>query len=448
MRYIIGLLILAVFVSAQAPDTAWTRPFGGSSNDCACSVALTADGGYIIAGYTSSYGAGAFDVWLLKTDAQGNQVWSRTFGGDSSDYAYSVIQTSDSGYVITGGTRSYSVDESDLWLIKTDAQGNLIWSKTFGAYGYDYGYSVAQTADGGYIITGTTESYSSSSDLWLIKTDAQGNMLWHRTFGGDNSESGYSVIQTTSGGYVITGETHSYGAGNGDLWLISTDGQGNAFWTKTFGLSFFDEGRSVQQTSDGGYIITGVRTSLYSGKNAWLLKTDGNGNQVWSKIFGGGSDDYGYSIILATDGGYIIGGSTESFGAGSGDVWLIKTDTQGDLIWSMTIGGSSGDYGYSVAPTADSGYVIAGITYSYGAGLGDMWLIKTEPDVGVEEEISKKPTFFHGATVISGPLRLPRGKRCRVFDISGREVNPSLIEPGIYFIETDDGVKQKIVKVR
>ncbi|MGB3459754.1 MAG: hypothetical protein WBB08_10805 [Halobacteriota archaeon] len=361
----------------RAFGTPTSKTFGGVDKDYGLSVQQTIDGGFIISGETWSYDAGSGDVWLIKTDSQGNEVWNKTFGGAYQDYGSSVQQTTDGGYIITGKAGS---GNSDLWLIKTDSLGNEVWNKTFGGADYDCGSSVQQTTDDGYIISGWTESYGAGyGDVWLIKTDSLGNEVWTKTFGGAGGDWGYSVQQTTGGGFIISGWTNSYSAGDIDLWLIKTDSQGNEMWSKTFGGADGDHGSSVQQTTDGGYIITG-RTESYGtgGGDVWLIKTDSQGNKVWSKTFGGSYDDWCNSVQQTADGGFIITGRTNSYGAGDIDLWLIKTDSLGNEVWNKTFGGSYGDWGNSVRQTADGGFIIAGLTESYGAGSADVWLIKTD----------------------------------------------------------------------
>jgi hypothetical protein len=346
---------------ANPIDITFMEKFGGNSTDSGRFVQQTSDGGYIIVGYTDSFGAGDSDVYLIKTDRNGIRKWDRTFGGNLGDKGYCVQQTIDGGYIITG------VTAGDVWLIKTDNIGNMVWEKTFGGKYVDVGFSVQQTNDGGYIITGVTHSYANYNDAWLIKTDSNGNMEWNRTFGEGFNDMAYCGQQTADGGYIITGETAS------DVWLLKTDSVGNRTWDVTTGLLEYDESRCVQQTSDGGYIITGY-TYKFSYAYYFLIKKNSNGNTEWNKKFGG---NY---VQQTSDGGYIITRGTSGIG---GDVLLIKTNSNGSKMWEKTYGFGAIIYdsvGYCVQQTSDGGYIITGETESFGNYYYDVLLIKTDKD--------------------------------------------------------------------
>jgi predicted secreted protein len=338
------------------PFLTWNRSFGGSAVDKAYSLIQTTDGGYAVAGFTRSYGAGGADFWLIKLDRQGNKVWDKTFGGSAADEAYSLIQTTDGGYAVAGRTVSYGAGGADFWLIKLDRQGNKVWDKAFGGSKYECAYSLIQTTDGGYAVAGITYSYGAGgADFWLIKLDRQGNKVWDKTFGGSKYDEAYSLIQTTDGGYAVAGYTRSYGAGDGDFWVIKLDSRGNKVWDKTFGESRYDKALSLIQTTDGGYAVAGVTRSYGADKeDFWVIKLDSRGNKVWDKTFGGSKYDKAYSLIQTTDGGYAVAGITYSYpGASDDDFWVIKLDSKGNEVWDKTFGGSKNDKVNSLIQTTD-----------------------------------------------------------------------------------------------
>jgi hypothetical protein len=444
--------IVPTVLYAQAPDTLWTKTYGGTGDDYGYSVQQTSDGGYIIAGWTESFGAGQSDVYLIKTDSFGDTLWTKTYGGSENDEGYSVQQTTDGGYIIVGSTHSFGAGGYyDVYLIKSDSMGDTIWTMTYGGISADYGYSVQQTTDSGYIIVGWTNSFGVlGPDVYLLKTDSLGDTLWTKTYGGYESDVGRSVKQTPDGGYIIAGQSFSFSGFFPNLYLIKTDSLGDTVWWRTYGvLHGYDAGYSIQLTPDGGYIVAGYTDSIgYPYHDVYLIKTNSLGNALWARAYGGSDEDIGYTVSLTADDGYIIAGETESFGAGEEDVYFLKIDSMGDTIWTMTYGGTDDDYGYSVQQTSDSSYIIAGTTRSFGAGGEDVYLIKTEPDQGINEHQTASVNNRQiTATIFQGPLQLPEGKKYKVFDITGRLVIPETIKPGVYFIEIDGVVTQKVIKI-
>jgi len=368
----------------------WNKIYGGAGYDDAFSVVQMSDGGYALAGYTDSFGAGGGDFWLVRTNSAGTMLWSKTYGGASEEFAYSLVQTRDGGYALAGHTRSYGAEDADFWLIKVKAEMNLEhqrhlggtgvnvgWSQTYGGTSDDSAYSLVQTWDGGYAIAGSTYSYGvgtpTYSNFWVVKTDSAGVKQWNKTYGGTGEDVAYSLVQTWDGGYAIAG------AGGGDFWLVKTDSAGNIQWNQTYGGTGGDVAYSLVQTSDGGYALAGYTTSYGVGDyDFWLVKTDSAGNIQWNQTYGGTSDDYALSVVQTSDGGYALAGYTTSYGVGDYDFWLVKTDSAGNVLWSQIYGGTSDDYALSVVQTGDGGYALAGFTWSYGAGSSDFWLVKTD----------------------------------------------------------------------
>jgi len=373
--------ILTDYITGVSPDEKWNKTYG-TTFGWAYSVQPTMDGVYILAGFKKSDGYSVMDAWIIKTDATGNEMWNKTYGLERNNVATFVQQTRDSGYIISG----YG-EKIGAWIIKTDKDGNQLWIKTFvgdraeplqeilSYYSYgitmgDRAESVQQTLDGGYIAAGTL----------LIKTDANGNQQWNKTLGALSEY--YSVRQISDGGYVLVGKKFSdltyY-----DAWLIKLDTNGNEQWNRTFGGIQTDMANSVEQTSDGGYILAGSTDG-----DAWIIKTDMNGKEMWNKTFGGTySYDYASSVLQAPDDGYILAATTKS--GFNEDAWLIKTNEIGNLQWSKIIGGTEDDSADSILLTHDGGYLLAGSTASYGAGSVNAWLIKVG---GEAVEATKIPT--------------------------------------------------------
>jgi hypothetical protein len=320
----------------------WEHTFGGNDYDECKSVQQTTDGGYILGGLTNSFGTGEYDMYLVKTDSLGIMEWDTTFGGSDYDMCYSVQQTSEGSYILGGSTQSYGAGGVSMYLVKADSLGNMEWQTAFGGINYDICRSVQQTSDNGYILLGETYSYGVGNyDMYLVKTDSLGTMEWDTTFGGHETDYGYSVRQTTDGGFILGGTTPSFGVGMKDMYLVKTDSLGNYEWDQTFGGNGDDECHSIQQTNDGGYILGGYTNSYGAGSQyMYHVKSDSLGVMEWHQIFGGSGWDCCKSVQHTTDGGYILGGYTSSFGAGSRDMYLVK----------LGAGGSSLQIGVTLTP--------------------------------------------------------------------------------------------------
>lgn len=288
-------------------------------------------------------------------------TFQKTFGGVNADYGRCVQQTSDGGYIITGYTQSSGAGDNDVYLIKLNLNGDTLWTKTFGRSDNDRGLFVRQTTDGGYKITGLTRAPGlNTEDIFLVKTDVNGDSLWTKTLGGTNGEAGTCV-----GGYIISGQTASFSVNHYDLYLLKTDASGNITWEKTYGGPSGDEmAYHIQQTADGGYIATGYYT-VGNIIDLLLVRTNSSGDTLWCKTYGGAGVDQGLCVNQTSDGGFIVAGTTQSFGAGIYDAYLIKTDANGDTLWTKTYGGTLVENALSIQQTTDGGYIFSGNTTSF-----------------------------------------------------------------------------------
>lgn len=445
------ILITAYCLLAYGyPDTLWTRTYGGSANEVAYSVCETYDGSFVIAGLSVTFGSGPQDVYVVKADAYGDTFWTRVYGGVSYEAAHGVCETSDSCYVITGYTESFGAGGKDVYMLKLDTEGVVLWTKTYGGSLQDCSYSVCETQDGGLAIVGYKNGPSgwTKGDLWILKTTASGDTVWTKTYGGAGQDYGVSIQETPDNGFIIAGINSSESAGGKDVWLVKTDAVGDTVWTRTYGGTLEDVGYAVHMTPDNGYIVSGYinGTGEWTAGDVWLLKTDAAGDTAWTRVYGGSGEDFGFNVFPTHDGGYIIGGTRA---ANNGDMWLLKTDAAGDTVWTQNYGGAYHESCLGLVITSDSGYVVAGHTSSFGAGAIDFYVVRTEPDLGIAERNEQtKHRQFVGSSITRGPLVLPKDKDCTLFDISGRKVVPEEILPGVYFVTIDNTVVQKIILIR
>jgi len=326
---------LAVKLSAVG-DTLWTKTYGGIGDEESYAMQQTTDGGYIFAGIDSSSGLGNYNIYLVKTNFSGDTLWTRSYGGSNADFAQAVQQTADGGYIVAGYTSSFGAGNNDVYLLKTDANGNLTWSKTYGGVNGDYAFAVKQTTDGGYILSGITSSfgispYGNINDVYVLKTDASGNLSWSKTYGQDGDDWSFGIVQNNDGGYTLTGHTNTDStAALSDVYLIKTDANGDTLFTKSYGGTNYDKGTALLQVSDSGFVITGSTYSFGHGSSdIYFIKTDKNGAILANSTFGGGGNDWAYTISQANDGGYTLAGYTDNFGVSNSSFYFVKTDNYG-----------------------------------------------------------------------------------------------------------------------
>ena len=425
-RYILLLLFIALsnVVAAQYTNINWQKSHGGSNSDQAYSVRQAPDGGFILAGpslsrdgeVTGHHDSTNYDYWVVKLDDTGALQWEKSLGGSMDDIAHAVFPTADSGYLVAGGVESGDGDvtgctpmEYDYWMVKLSSTGAIMWNTCFGGSNYNVAFSAQQTADGNYIIAGTTYSTDSpvtgnhgGADFWVVKLSNTGNMLWEKTYGGSSTDQAKSIVQTADGGYIVAGSSQSNDGqvtgnhGGTDYWVVKIDDTGALQWQKSLGGSGEDIGYAVQQTFDGGYIVTGNSNSTdaqvtgnHGGADYWVVKLDDTGAIVWENSYGGSNDDLANSIQQTIDTGYIVSGSasspvsgnvTQSFG--NDDYWVVKISRNGTLQWQKSLGGSGNDDAFGIQQTTDSGYVVAGGSNSTDSevtgnhGDFDVWVVK------------------------------------------------------------------------
>lgn len=372
-KLVIALTFLASFSFAQAT---FEKTFGTTGDNFANDVQLTSDGGYIIAG-TGNFNSAGSDIFLIKTDSKGDTLWTRFIGGGSTDYGNAVAPTTDGGYIIAGSTMSFGAGASDAFLVKTDVNGNVTWSKTYGTASNDAAYGVVQTADGGYVFSGTEMQSGLNGKAHLVKVDANGNVLWSKTFGNSTRKNfAYTLQQTADRGFIIGGWENLNLGINDDFCLIKTDSNGVKEWYKSYGDVGHDQNYSVHQTVDGGFIMAGITFSA-TVFDVNMVKTDASGNLVWTKNFGGSGADDAYAVTSTSDGGFVFCGSTSSFGLNQA-AYLVKVDGSGNLLWSRTMSGSGWDGFFAIHEAVDGGLIMAGVKgETYGVS-GSLYLVKTD----------------------------------------------------------------------
>lgn len=389
------------FAQLPAPDVLWSKTYGEAT--CSSSfyervydIKATDDGNFIIAGNYCGATSMA-DILLVKMNGDGDFLWTQTYGGSLDDIGMGVQQTSDGGYIITGATKSYGAGNNDVFLLKTDTSGDSLWMKTYGGVNGDGCWSVEHMPDGGYFMAAGTESFGAGdADIWLIRTDANGDTLWTKTYGGSGNDANWpeedewtiveGLYTPDDNGFIVASYTNSFGDGDYDMWLLKTDAAGDTLWTNFYGgpkdeLGYFI---GLQQTNDGGYVMATTTYSFGLGspnsENAYLIKTDASGKELWTQVYGGIHAEQAYAVQHTLDGGFFITAMTTSFGMGAIDCYFIRTDSEGNALWTKTVGGAMSEICYKSLPTQDGCYLSVGATWSFGAGEEDCYIVKLAPD--------------------------------------------------------------------
>jgi uncharacterized delta-60 repeat protein len=393
-------------VPAASIAFAW----GGAGYEQGNDIIQTSDGGYAVTGYTTSYGAGSYDLFIAKYDAGFGLTWVKTWGGTGWDTGEAIVQTSDGGYAITGKTDSFGAGGQDVLVVKYDADGNLEWNKTWGGSITDYGSSIVQTSDGGYAVTGRKSASGAGYDVFLNKYTSTGTLSWSRAWGvmGGN-DYGETVIQTSDGGYAVSGTTYSYGAGSNCAFIAKYTSAGTLSWSRTWGGSSSEYGYAMAQTADDGYVITGSTSSFgVSNNDMYIAKFDSSGTLSWDSAWGGSGSgfNYGYAVTQTSDGGYAVSGFEYGFGIGGfgtsgNNIMLVKYNSSGTLEWDRVWSGDNTDDSYSVVQTSDGGYAIAGFTKSYGEGGDD--LLITKYDMSGDMPGCVSPMYIDPTATITNP---------------------------------------------
>ena len=405
---ILAVFLIAINLPAQ-PSIEWQRSYGGKIADHPYSIVPTTDGGYFVAGITSSNEGDVFgnhgggDVWALKLDNMGAIQWKKCYGGSTDDRAYACEQTADGGYILAGHTLSNNWDVSgnhgdyDAWVLKLSPSGIIQWQKCLGGSLWDEAWDIKQTPDGGYIVVGHSNSTDGDltvnhggADYWVVKLSSLGNLEWQKTYGGSARDFARSVALTSDGGYIVAGDAWSddghvtNSQGNADFWILKLDSEGKMEWEKAFGGTNLDRANEVQQTKDGGYIVAGLTrsnnghvTGSHGGYDFWAIKLNKSGDIEWKKALGGSGEDSGQSIQQTSDDGYIMVGHTESTDGdvasndGGADLWMVKLSASGTLEWEMAIGGTMAEVGISIKQTTDGGFVTTGYSWSSNGDVSE-----------------------------------------------------------------------------
>ncbi len=437
MKTIFNILAAIVFtlqLHAQTPTIVWQNNLGGSNDDFGKSIFKTDDGGIIIAGKTESNDGnvtgnhGGSDCWIIKLDMNYNIEWQKCYGGSDDESAISIVQTSDNGYVFTGvslssdGDLTFNNGGADIWIVKLNPSGDIVWQKSIGGPLTDIGWHVIETNTGDIVVAGQLGNPINFNDdkALIIKLNSTGVIQWEKYFGGSLWEDAKHIIQTDDGGFAFVGEAYSTDGdltgnyGSSDCWVVKLNTEGNIMWQKNLGGSSFDYAECIIENSDGSYIMTGYTRSNdfnVSGNHgeidAWIVKLSSTGGLIWQKCYGGTEYEKAMCIVNKSNSGYIFSGSTNSNNGnvsgllGSSDFWIVEIDNTGEIVWQQCIGGSQEDYSFQIENTGLNEYVLVGVSASNdfnvtgNNGVKDYWVVKIDTEVGIDENLNLRQVFIY-----------------------------------------------------
>ncbi len=463
--HVVGLAVLAaalgtVVAGAQPPDLLWSQTYGGLSPEKGYAVKELPDGGFIFAGETQSFGAGSFDVYLVRTNADGDTMWTRTYGGASYDFGYGVCLTPDGGFLVAGVTLSYGAGGREGLAIRVDADGNLVWLQAYGGTSHDAFMDIHRTAEDTYVMVGTSYSLGpGTGGLWVVMIDDTGQIIWQRSYGGAGADTGWRVLQTSDGGFIVGGFTTSFGAGDKDLWLVKLDSEGNYVWDHTYGGAGDDRGYGLALAPEGCYLLTGYTSSFGAGgTDMYLVMADPLGMPSWTHTYGGAGNEVGYAVVTPCTGGILLAGSTTSVAPGDLNTYVIHTDAFGDPVWTTTDYAVPGDdWAEALQETQDGGFVLAGSADPGSLGNRQMYLVRLvgtgpSPVLPIVEDPARTETFSRSRLLGARPslvreeaairftLASAAAIRMSIHDAGGRLVRVlerDVLAPGAYSVSWD-----------
>jgi uncharacterized delta-60 repeat protein len=358
----------------------WEHTFGGALQDKAYGIASLPDDGLIVVGNSRSQQSLEYNAWILRLSRDGKILWERSFGGSSSDQLYAVASTPDGGVVVAGHTRSKGAGKSDVWILRLNLDGELLWERTFGGLENDRARTIDAMADGGFVIAGMTQSYGSpQGDAWIIKLDSKGRRQWDRSYGGNEEYAIFSIAALPDSSAIATGYTNKGKSHGFELWVIRLSSHGDRIWDRHYGRGIFDAGTAILPAVDGGAMVAGVTSDDgFQGDDAWIIRLDASGHVIWDQTFGGPKPDSAWSVVEMPGTGYAVTMATLSYGAGSSDAWVICLNDDGAVIWQRLFGGQLWDRPTTAALTQDGGLAVAGYTTTTGAGYEDFWVFRVD----------------------------------------------------------------------